>query len=280
MRDEVFPETDYGDKMASSAIAGDSGPKGMTIRSKLTLTFLVFILVLAGALALVYLRFVPPLMQEQIELRTFSIAQPLSTSVLEPLATRDYLRVNTMANETANLPGVAYVAVINSRNQAVSGLYGDIERFSPDFKDQVQRDGFPTAEISQLTLDADSEAVRNEIVMGGKRVLEVATPVGSMKASVRVGLFTEDVETAVRNSLIPLLALLGVMAVFGIIVMVLLARSVANPIRKLAEEAHQISIGKLDQEIEVKGGGEIGDLVGAFTRMQASIKYSMEQLKR
>jgi HAMP domain-containing protein len=57
-----------------------------------------------------------------------------------------------------------------------------------------------------------------------------------------VGLFIEGVKAAVRATLIPLLLTLLIMAVFGGITLMLLARTVSRPIRQLSMQAEAISM--------------------------------------
>ena len=52
------------------------------------------------------------------------------------------------------------------------------------------------------------------------------------------------------------------------------------PIRKLTEAANRISVGELSVEIDKVSQDEIGDLADAITRMQDSIRLSIERLRR
>jgi nitrogen fixation/metabolism regulation signal transduction histidine kinase len=82
----------------------------------------------------------------------------------------------------------------------------------------------------------------------------------------------------VQQTLTPLAFLLLLIAVLGSLVLFLVARTVSNPIRQLAQQADLISMGQMDTPIAVKGTGEIWELASAFRRMQTSIKYMMEQM--
>jgi len=54
----------------------------------------------------------------------------------------------------------------------------------------------------------------------------------------------------------------------------------AGRIKSLTEVANRISIGELDAEIDIAGKDEIGDLGEAISRMQESIRLSIERLRR
>ncbi len=68
--------------------------------------------------------------------------------------------------------------------------------------------------------------------------------------------------------------------VLTLIVNVFFAKVVLQPIQKLADNANEISLGKLDTQINTSGGDEIAMLAKAFNRMKISIKMAFEQLSR
>ena len=58
------------------------------------------------------------------------------------------------------------------------------------------------------------------------------------------------------------------------------SKAIVMPIRKLTEAANRISVGELSVEIDKVSQDEIGDLADAITRMQDSIRLSIERLRR
>jgi methyl-accepting chemotaxis protein len=58
------------------------------------------------------------------------------------------------------------------------------------------------------------------------------------------------------------------------------SRAIVMPIRKLTDAANRISVGELSVEIAKVSQDEIGDLADAITRMQDSIRLSIERLRR
>lgn len=259
---------------------GQEKVPGLSIGTKLVLSFLFFIILLGGLLIAVYQHYVPPLVNDQIELRTDAITKSFASAVLEPVVVRNYLRVNKIAEATAALPDVAYTTVINQRGFPIAGIFGDLDRFDPNFAQLVKQQGFPRDVAEKNRLTSNQAESFKTFTVGGQEILEVAVPLGNTNAEVHVALFTADVKAAVQRTLLPLLILLGVMAVIGTLAMLLIARTVSKPIRELTEQAEAISMGQLNREIVVSGGGEIWQLAHAFSRMQASIKYSLNKLKK
>ena len=74
--------------------------------------------------------------------------------------------------------------------------------------------------------------------------------------------------------------LMGATFIVVLIIAYIASRAIVTPIRKLTDAANRISVGELGVEIENKSKDEIGDLAEAITRMQDSIRLSIERLRR
>jgi methyl-accepting chemotaxis protein len=266
-------------KPASEPVLSKIKAPGLKIGAKLILTFLGFILLLAVLLVITYQKYVPALVNEQIVQRTYAITQSFVSAVLEPVMTRNYLRVNKIAEVTAKLPDVAYVAVINKKGVAIAGIFGDLDRFTSDFSTLVKDKGFPKDLVEKNKVAAGQKESRQDLTIGGQRIFEIAMPLGETEAEAHIGIFTESVEKALRSTLYPLLILLLVMGVVGTGVVALIAKTVSGPIRQLTEQAYAISTGNLGETIHIKCGGEIWELARSFSRMQSSIRYMSGHLR-
>ena len=87
----------------------------------------------------------------------------------------------------------------------------------------------------------------------------------------------EEIKTRTRN--ISAAILLGTLVLVGLIVAVY-GNALVNKIKYLTDVAERISVGELDAEIELRSEDEIGDLGDAISRMQDSIRLSIERLRR
>lgn len=253
---------------------------GLTIGKKLLLLFAAFILVTGSVLAFVYMKYVPALMNDQIDLRTYSISRSFSAAIQQPLLIKNYLLVNKMAATNTKLPGVAYVSVLNKKGVVIAGIFGDHERFTPEFMQAVKEQGFPKEISTQNLIPSGEKESSLDFSVGGQKIHDVAVAIGDTGGEAHVGLFTEDVEKAIQKSLIPLIALLVAIAFLGCVSFFLVARTISSPIRMLTQAAEKISLGDIDLPIDVQGGGEIGELAASLERMRFSIKAAMNRLRR
>ncbi len=100
---------------------------------------------------------------------------------------------------------------------------------------------------------------------------EFTGPVRQMET--RAGLLTE------KTRLITWAILGGTIFLIGIIVLIY-GHRLTGKIKSLTDVAERISIGDLGIEIETKSRDEIGELAEAVSRMQDSIRLSIERLRR
>jgi predicted Zn finger-like uncharacterized protein len=100
---------------------------------------------------------------------------------------------------------------------------------------------------------------------------EFTGPVRLMET--RAGLLTE------KTRLITWAILGGTIFLIGIIVLIY-GHRLTGKIKSLTDVAERISIGDLGIEIETKSKDEIGELAEAISRMQDSIRLSIERLRR
>jgi len=83
----------------------------------------------------------------------------------------------------------------------------------------------------------------------------------------------------VRRTYMSLLMLLTVVVLFAATWLALfLSKLVTRPVAALAEATQEISRGRFDYRVDVRGADEIGDLVRSFNRMAAELESSRRQL--
>ena len=226
-----------------SAIAAANLPhRGLTIAQKLVFAFLGFVLLFGLFLVLVYQRYVPPMVNQQIELRVESVTKAFASATFKPMVERNFVQVNKVAEAIAQLPDVAYAAAVNDRGSIAAGIFGKMTDFQPAFTDSVQKDGFPTEIVQKTSLATGKEAARTIINVGGQEVMDYAVRIPQTDSVVHVGLFIAGAQAAVRATLMPLLILLLALALAGAATLLVVARTVSRPIKQLSRQAEAISL--------------------------------------
>jgi len=263
--------------------AGAQSPvqmKGLGLTVRMLITFLLLIGITGAVLSGVYLWVVPDLMRQQIQLRSESIAKTFAVSIVDPILVRNFLRINQAAEKAALLPGVAYVAVLNPKDVVVAGIFGQPERYSTAFMDEVKSKGFPRDLVLRNKREGDSPEQVLVSTVDRRKVMDLVVPIADTGWEAHVGVFTSDIDQAMQRTLPPVVAVLAVMAALGAGVFIVLARTVSEPIRKLCASAVLISQMHLSQKIEVSAPGEIGQLALALEAMRLSIRQAIHKLQR
>jgi len=287
----VLDESKEKDEKDTSRVEWDNTPEatasdmeklggGLSIQSHMSITFILGFLLIAATLGFINRKYLPPLINEQIDLRTAAISQSFSGAVKEPLLVRNYLRVNQEAERVSQLPGVAYTSVINKRNIVIAGVFAKPSLFEPAFLERAKDSGFPKELAVKNNLNAGEKKKGLEFAIGGQSVYDVAISLGKVGGEVHVGLFTADIRAAVKKTIVPMLFAVSVLFIFGAIGFSLLARFISKPVQEATEMADRISHGELDEQVVVKGPKEIRALGRSLDRMRLSIKGALKRLQK
>ncbi len=112
-------------------------------------------------------------------------------------------------------------------------------------------------------------------------MLYVAVPVVTADGVVgvaRVALPLDAVNASLNRVVVAAATALVVTVAVGVGLAIWIARTVTDPLRKLTAAARRIARGRLQAEVRVNAGGEIGVLAEAFNRMAAELKAQVASL--
>ena len=117
-----------------------------------------------------------------------------------------------------------------------------------------------------------------------QRVLEIEIPIFSRgplvkRGSIKIGLSLEDMRAEIRKTRLALV-LIGVAGfLLGMIGATLLARRIAQPIKKLMDGTVRVSKGDFSHPIKIESADELGNLAMSFNEMSARLMASREQIE-
>ncbi|MBN2800563.1 MAG: HAMP domain-containing protein, partial [Deltaproteobacteria bacterium] len=216
-----------------------------------------------------------------VEGRTTAIVRMFSEQVQPALLVNNHIKVVGIAKSTAALDGVAYVYLINAEDRPMAHIYHAADAFDDDFQARIKSEGVPSDLMGMNRLAAGQEKSTKNFIVGGQQVSEVAVPVPGTEVEAHVGLFTEEINAALKRSAVPFYVLLAVTVLLGFGFATFIGGRISKPIRQLTEQANKISMGDLETDIAVGTPcGEIADLALAFGRMQTSVRFAAEMMKK
>jgi serine phosphatase RsbU (regulator of sigma subunit) len=115
-------------------------------------------------------------------------------------------------------------------------------------------------------------------------ILRVATPMlnsnGDVQATILVYLTTENVQAAIRNTVLRSILVSLVVIVVGILISFVFSNSITRPIRKLTTAVQIMGQGDLSHMVEVKTKDEVGVLARSFNKMAQDLQSYIEDLRR
>jgi HAMP domain-containing protein/DNA-directed RNA polymerase subunit RPC12/RpoP len=256
--------------------------KGTSIGFHLIFALIISFASIAAAFGYLYWKYIPQLMNEQIDLRTSAITTVFSGAVKQPLMVRNYLQVNKETERVSKLPGVAYATVVNKRGIVVAGFFSDLSRFDQVFAAQVKASGFPRSIIEENVLQKGTDENSARFIIGGQKIQDRGIALPDTGGAVHVGIYISDIDQAIHNALLsPLsVALIGGIFFFGMLIFLLISRSISKPLVTLTDVVNRISLGELDLTIEPEGPSEVRELAAAFERMRYSIKTALDRMRK
>jgi methyl-accepting chemotaxis protein len=146
------------------------------------------------------------------------------------------------------------------------------EKFVQEQKD-LSKHPLVLADLSKVTTLTEFKDLNTNDAIGFARKTE-------LKWTIAVQQDKAEAFAALKKAQTTAFLLFAGTLVCIVIIAYFASRAIVMPIRKLTEAANRISVGELSVEIAKVSQDEIGDLADAITRMQDSIRLSIERLRR
>lgn len=188
----------------------------------------------------------------------------------------DVLRFD-LAPPTAPKPGFAERTMIGIRTWLNRG---DL----PRYRELGPENGKGYSEVAQSLTGVKASAVR--INDRGEVIVSVAVPVQRFRAvngSLMLSTQGDDIDQMVTAERLAILRVFGVAAVVMILLSLLLASTIAGPVRRLADSAERVRR-RIRSRVEIpdftRRRDEIGHLSGALRDMTASLYNRIEGIER
>jgi methyl-accepting chemotaxis protein len=104
------------------------------------------------------------------------------------------------------------------------------------------------------------------------------SPVGTTGWSVTTGLPENEFNSSYHSTMISVLTVFTITMLILLCLIVIISKSIVNPLTKLKNAAEQIADGNLDVSINVKSSDEVGQVSTAFSRTVSRLKQYIEYI--
>ena len=233
---------------------------GLRLTQKLTIPFILILVGVIALLGLVSISSTRRAMMDLLEKRGEILANTLSATVPDQDQVDEAKRADN---------AVAYIHWINPQGQALVTTEGEA-------KGQVLlRDDF------ERQMGTTKSMIPWRPVPNATALYEVATPIRFMKENVgviRIGMSTQQVEAMARRNagIIALVGFMGLVA--GMIIYMMVARRIANPLREVVARTEEAAGGDLTVRVTVNRSDELGQMGQALNRMLETFHDLMTQV--
>ncbi|MGA8221146.1 MAG: ATP-binding protein [Candidatus Acidiferrales bacterium] len=150
-----------------------------------------------------------------------------------------------------------------------NGPANDAERLAPIIEKEQQQPGDQSSKINWTSDPASAELFHALPLLGRQKELLGVLLVGNSQREVAI----------LENRIIWLaLSVAGIGLIIGLMLSWWGAARVTRPVRRLAEGAREVAGGNWNARVDVRGGGEIGQLGRAFNQMTQQLIEQRERL--
>jgi len=236
--------------------------RGLTGKIIMTFTAIVAAFGLLTA-ALVYWTLSAALWSHAIQ-RANIIAVNVSDSAPAYILARNSNGPRELLRRLSTKSEIAYLLILDRSGK----IFADSFPVRPDEMEKLAS--------ANLPIDQSGRRFR----LGNGIVYEVAVPILEGRlGTVRVGLWEDDVEKSIRETLTPVIAWIALIMFGGIVAAFFLAWRINRPIVRLVRAARDISHGELDSPgSNIADTGEYGEISRALERMRSSVRAAMIRL--
>jgi len=236
--------------------------RGLTGKIIMTFTAIVAAFGLLTA-ALVYWTLSAVLWGHAIQ-RAKIIAVNVSDSAPAYILARNSNGPRELLRRLSAKPEIAYLLILDRSGK----IFADSFPVRPDEMEKLAS--------ANLPIDQSGRRFR----LGAGMVYEVAVPVLEGRlGTVRAGLWEDDVDKSIRETLAPVIAWIALIMFGGILAAFFLAWRINRPIVRLVRAARDISHGELDSPgSNIADTGEYGEISRALERMRSSVRAAMIRL--
>jgi diguanylate cyclase (GGDEF)-like protein len=220
-----------------------------------------------------------------------TLAVMLAEAAQHGLETGDRANLTAILDSLAVEGDVAYVRVVDANRRTVAAR---------TFVDALSEAALP--DLPRVILAANGNGVATtELVMGGRRYLELVTPVRARTTPtapaaggtpdpdppaaanqaigyLQLGMTTERQSAEFRRTIMGALSIVALLVVLTIGATLLLTRRLVAPMRRLMRAARAVGSGKLDVYVPASSADELGLLTHTFNHMTQRLAESQAEV--
>ncbi len=235
-----------------------------SIRWRITVAFIVLIIVSIGGLSAYLVHFVRGNYLDNLELQLTSQAQLVGDTAETYFISGQTEEVDVVAKRLGQQIG-ARITVIDKDGVVL----GDSDENPAAMENHGSR-----PEVIEAASSGVGSSIRYSTTLGCD-MMYVAVPVivnGDVVSISRIALPLTEIDESLGHINRIVIAGAAIAGIIAILVAIYISRATTKPVKELTQMSKRMAEGELDQKVGVSSRDEIGELAGAFNQMAAKLK--------
>ncbi len=236
-------------------------------------------ILLVGILTAIYLNYqIPITMQRFLTARANAASSIVSAQLVKVIPNTNQ---GTLKAELDDLAAQTRYAVPGAKFLAIATTLNNNKILS-----NAVDSGIDVKKLS-ATLEAQEQTLLNTgglVEVDGLQYVSYAKPInnaiGQKLGTVYAGIDANIINDEKIRLFVPLFIGLLLIVIGASVLAAIFAGRLVRPIIAAADQANRISLGDLDQTVDIQSNDEIGDLLGSLERMRVSLKSVIGRLRR
>ncbi len=205
-----------------------------------------------------------------------SFSQNLSKNVAGSVESGDFIQVrDMMSNMVVNRKNIAFAELMHENGTIL--FYTRMGMSAEKAHEMEGREERSKEGLRALRLPASRPVlIQYTTDTGGRQILDISAPVlkkDKKLGVVRIGYSLDDFLSAQKRSKQMLAGIIIAFGLIGILFSLSTSLRISHPIRTLADAAHRIGLGDLNQTVKIESGGRETRALGAsFNEMIAGLR--------
>jgi PAS domain S-box-containing protein len=240
----------------------------MKLRTKLSLTFTVMLVILIGTIAVLSIQRETATLKEELKKQGLILTNTLANECKEAFLTDKFVHIMDYIDTISKQEYVVYVMVRDKDGKVRA--HSDMNKVGSTITDSALSVIYKAGPYIETTRTAD-----------GQDIYVLAVPVtirGNVVGEAQIGysLKSLKISTARARKQIIIITIGGIIA--GVLLILILSQQLVGPITKLKNAVKAIAQGGFDTRIDIQSKDEIGELSSAFNQMTMDLKTSRDEL--
>ena len=235
----------------------------ISIKTKLTLIFIVLIIIVGSIIFPIIHFFVKNNLLQEVQKREIAIAKFIAKNQLDSVLTENIHNLQLAFSDLMQQQNINYIFVLTQNNEVLLHTF---------------KKGFPVElkSINNVINEKDYNIDIFETETGEISDISISLKGGYI---LRLGITLDSITQNIQNITNQLLIILFLLVTISLLIMIFISNKIIQPVVNLTGIIKNTTLDTLTSPIKTKSNDEVGILTDAFNTMRERLKYNKEEIQ-